>query len=150
MTCFRVSLKTISMAANISVKSSRNYPTNLLLGVRDQNPDLMLASAVATHKCVLSSLSPLVSNLLTSVDSTDTLTLVLPQVELIIIEKMVQLVYTGRLVLSVCRDYYNYCSLQLLDCSDRTVQVEQFAELPGHDQGAGQPDPLHRADGGGK
>ena len=92
-----MSLKTISMAANISVKSSRNYPTDLLLGVRDQNPDLMLASAVATHKCVLSSLSPLVSNLLTSVDSTDTLTLVLPQVELIVIEKMVQLLYTGSL-----------------------------------------------------
>ena len=85
------------MAATISVKSIQEYPTALLLSVKDQNPDLMLASVVATHKCVLSSLSPLLSSLLTTVDSTDTLTLVLPQVELIIIEKMVQLVYTGRL-----------------------------------------------------
>ena len=86
------------MAATISVKSIQEYPTALLLSVKDQNPDLMLASVVGTHKCVLSSLSPLLRNLLTTVKSTDILTLVLPQVELIIIEKMGQLVYTGRLV----------------------------------------------------
>ena len=61
-----------------------------------QETDLMLGPGVGAHKCVLSILSPFLTDLLSTMDSSEVVTVVLPQVELVIVEKMLQLVYTGR------------------------------------------------------
>ena len=84
------------MAANISLKRGHDYQSNLLDSVRGQNTDLMLGPGFGTHKCLLSQLSPLLTSLLTTLDRSEVQTLVLPQVEFVIIEKMAQLVYTDR------------------------------------------------------
>ena len=84
------------MASNISLKRCHDYQTNLLNNVRGQNTDLMLGPGVGAHKCLLSQLSPLLTSLLTTLDRSEVQTLILPQVELVIMEKMAQLVYTGR------------------------------------------------------
>ena len=84
------------MAANISLKRCHDYQTNLLDSVRGQNTDLMLGPGVGTHKCLLSKLSSLLGSLLTTLNMSEVQTLFLPQVEFVILEKMAQLVYTGR------------------------------------------------------
>jgi hypothetical protein len=53
--------------------------------VRGQNTDLLLGTGVSTHKYPLSQLSPLLASLLTTLDRSEMQTLVLPQVELVII-----------------------------------------------------------------
>jgi hypothetical protein len=78
------------------MKSCSNYLTNLLNSVRGKYADLMLVPGVGIHKCLLAQLSPLLASLLSTMESNELLTMVLPQVEFVTVQKMVELVYTGR------------------------------------------------------
>ena len=71
---------------------SPNFFANLLDCVKDQHTDLLLSpGGVSVHKSLKAKLSPLLTSLLT------TITLVLLDVESNIVEKMVELVFSGRL-----------------------------------------------------
>ena len=56
----------------------------------------VLGARILTLCLGLSQFSPLLTSLLATLDRSEVQTLVLPQVEFAIIEKMAQLVYTGR------------------------------------------------------
>ena len=63
----------------------------------NQYTDLVMGPNIHVHKCLMSKLSPFLASMLETVDSKENLILVMPQVELLTMEKMVELIYTGRL-----------------------------------------------------
>ena len=73
------------------------FLTTLLNNVKEKHTDLTLfPGGVSVHKSLLSKLSPLLHRILSGLDSIEGDTLLLPQVESGTVEKMVQLVYSGR------------------------------------------------------
>ena len=87
------------MTANLSAKNlpTSSFLAKLLDSVKDQHTDLVLSpGGFGVHRSLLAKLSPLLTSMLTTMDNNEVVTLVLPQVESSIVEKMVELVYTGR------------------------------------------------------
>ena len=78
------------------LSSHPSYLTGLLNSVKGEYTDMILAPGVRVHRCLLGKLSPLLASLPTFKDSSEMFTVVLPQVEVTTVEKMVELVYTGR------------------------------------------------------
>ena len=73
-----------------------SHPVSLLQSIAGKYVDLTLGSNVFVHSSLFSKLSPFVSSMLNTVDTNEMVRLVMPQVELVTIQKMVELIYTGR------------------------------------------------------
>jgi hypothetical protein len=84
------------MAAHATLSSLLSYLSGLLNSIKEEYTDMLLAPGVSVHRCLLGKLSPLLTSLPTFKDSSKMITVVLPQVEVITVEKMVELEYTGR------------------------------------------------------
>ena len=84
------------MAIHAMLSSHPSYLPGLLNSVKGEYTDMILAPGVSVHRCLLGKLSPLLASLPTFKDSSEMFTVVLPQVEVTTVEKMVELVYTGR------------------------------------------------------
>ena len=79
--------------------SSHLFLMDVLDSMKGHHTDLLLVPGnVSAHKSLLAQLSPLLASLMNSLDHSDSemLTLVLPHVESSTVDKLVELVYTGR------------------------------------------------------
>ena len=69
------------MGTHAVLSSHPAYLPGLLNSVKGEYTDMILAPGVIVHKCLLGKLSPLLASLPTFMDSSEMLTVVLPQVE---------------------------------------------------------------------